>query len=165
MTSYLYRAPAGIAGSITRAGETTVEPGMLDAAAGTPTAFGQPLKVVAGKFRLMGAGSVAADFYGVLSRFTPSISGGLDESFVGGSPNAGSLQGIVTRGYLNAICGVGTPVRGGAVYVRIVDGGAGKPVGQYEADADGANSVLVPVLVWATDGKDSANNAELRVAR
>jgi hypothetical protein len=54
MPSYLYRAPAGIPGSITRVDETVVEPGYL-AAANFPTAFGQPVKISSGKFVLMGA--------------------------------------------------------------------------------------------------------------
>lgn len=163
MTAYLYRAPAGIAGSITRVDQTAVEPGYLDST-GAPTAFGQPVKIVSGKFRLMGAGSVAADFYGVVSRIVPAI-GGSGETLADGAPQANQLQGIVTRGYVNVLCGIGTPVRGGAVYVRVVDGGAGKPVGQYEATADGANNVLLSNVVWASDGKDSDNNAEIRIAR
>jgi len=163
MPSYLYRAPAGIPGSITRVDQTTVEPGYLDST-GAPTAFGQPVKIVAGKFRLMGAGSAAADFYGVVSRIVPAI-GGSGETFADGAPLANQLQGIVTRGYMNVICGVGTPARGGVVYVRIVDGGAGKPVGQFEATADGVNSVALTGVIWASDGVDADKNAEIRIAR
>lgn len=163
MTSYLYRAPAGIAGSITRVDATVVEPGYL-AAAAFPTAFGQPVKIVAGKFALMGAGSVAADFYGVVSRVVPAI-GGAAETFAAGAPQANQFQGIVTRGYINVLCGVGVPIRGAGVYVRIVDAGVGFPVGQYEVVADGVNNVLLAGVIWASDGKDSDNNAEIRIAR
>lgn len=166
MTSFLLKAPAGSAGHVTRMEDSTIESGYF-AGAAFPTAFGQPVKVDAnGKFVLMGAGSAAADFYGVLVREVPSVSGSATaNSFADGIPNPKSFHGIMTRGYAAVVCGVGTPVRDGAVYVRIVDGGAGKPVGQYEATADGANSVLVPELIWASNGKDAANIAELRVAR
>lgn len=160
MTSYLFRAPAGIAGSVTRVGQTTVEPGQL-AASGTPTAFGQPVKVVGGEFALMGAGSAAADFYGVLSRIVPSISGPASDD----APNAEAIAGIVTRGYVNVLCPTGTPARGGAVYVRVAAPGAGQAIGDFEAVADGADTVLLVGVIWASDGKDADNNAELRVAR
>lgn len=166
MVSYLYDAPAGVVGAITRVDNTVVEPGMLDATT-PPTAFGQPVKInpATGKFQLMGAAAVAGDFYGILTRIVPSISGTLGQAFADGAPNADQIQGIATRGYVNVACVIGTPVRDGIVYVRIVDGGAGKPVGQYEATADGANSVAVTELVWATNGKDSTNIAEVRIAR
>lgn len=163
MPSYLYRAPAGIPGSITRVDDTTVEPGYL-AAAGAPTAFGQPVKISSGKFALMGTGSVAADFYGVVSRIVPAI-GGTGQTFADGAPSSDQFAGIVTRGYVNVLCGVGTPARGGVVYVRVVDGGAGKPVGQFEATADGANNVALTGVIWASDGLDADKNAEIRIAR
>lgn len=165
MTAYLYRAPAGIPGSITRTDLSAVEPGYLDST-GTPTAFGVPVKIVAGKFQLMGLTSVAADFYGVLARIAPSISGTNQDEVLGtATPWAKQMQSILTRGYINVTCLQGTPARNGGVYVRVVDGGVGKPVGAFEAVADGVNSVLLTGVIWATTGKDSSNNAELRVAR
>lgn len=167
MTAFLYKAPAGIAGAITRVDDSTVEPGYIAAANG-PTLFGQPVKVEAGtgKFLLMGLTSVAGDFYGILIREVPSISGGSPtaQTFADGTPNPLAFHGVLVKGYCNVICGTGTPVRGGAVYVRIVDGGVGKPVGSYEATADGANSVLVPELSWAINGREATTNiAEIRV--
>lgn len=167
MTVYSQRAPAGFAGGITRVDDTTVEPGFF-AAANYPTAFGQPVKVAAGgKFVLMGAGSAAADFYGIVVREVPTMGATLNETFADGAPSLRQAHGIMTRGYMNVVCGVGTPTRGGKVYVRIVDGGAGKPVGQFEATADAANSVELVGVVWATEGRDTANGniAEIRVAR
>jgi hypothetical protein len=165
-TSILYTAPAGIAGAITRVDDTTVEPGFLAAANG-PTLFGQPVKVEAGtgKFLLMGLTSVAADFYGILIREVPSIGNSTTlQGLADGGPNLSTAHGIAVRGYMNVVCPQGTPVRGGAVYVRVVDGGAGKAVGQFEAVADGANSVLIPSLSWAVNGKEASTNiAEIRV--
>jgi len=167
MTAYLYKAPAGIAGAITRVDDTTVEPGFIAAANG-PTLFGQPVKVdvATGKFLLMGLTSVAADFYGILIREVPSISNSATlQGFNDGGPNIVSAHGIAVKGYVNVVCGQGTPTRGLAVYVRVVDGGVGKPVGQFEAVADGVNSVPVPKLTWAANGRDTANGniAEVRI--
>jgi hypothetical protein len=160
-----YKAPAGFAGGITRVDDTTVEP-VFFAAAAYPTAFGQPVKLSGGKAVLMGAGSVAADFYGILAREVPSMGSATAEAFADGTPNPASAHGLVTRGYVLAPCVVGTPVRGGTVYVRIVDGGAGKPVGQFEATADGVNNVALVGVTWAADGKEATTNiAEIRVAR
>lgn len=165
-TSILYTAPAGIAGAITRVDDTTVEPGFL-AASGAPTLFGQPVKVETGtgKFLLMGAGSVAGDFYGILIREVPSIGNSATlQGFADGGPNPSSAHGIAVRGYMNVVCPQGTPVRGGAVYVRVVDGGAGKAVGQFEAVSDTTNSVLIPELSWAVNGKEASTNiAEIRI--
>lgn len=168
MGSILYTAPAGFAGGITRVDDTTVEPGFF-AAANFPVAFGQPVKVEAGtgKFLLMGAGSVAADFYGIVAREVPSLgSVSVGQLFADGGPNPVYAHGIVVRGYMNVACVVGTPVRGGIVYVRVTDGGAGKAVGQFEATADGATNVVIPGVSWAVNGKEASTNiAEIRLNR
>lgn len=165
MTAYLYKAPAGVPGSITRVDNTTVESAMFDATT-PPTKFGQPVKVnpATGKMQLMGTGSAAADFYGINTRIVPAIGGDLDETLLGGAPDPKQFQGIAIKGYVNVLCPTGTPVRDGAVYVRVVLNGAKLP-GDFEATADGVNNVLVPELVWATNGKDSSNVAEVRIAR
>lgn len=168
MTSFLYKAPAGFAGDISRPDDAIVEPIMF-AASDYPTAFGQPIKLSGGKAVLMGLTSVAADFYGIVVREVPSIGDATKEAFNDGVPNPKVPHGILRRGYALVQCGVGTPARGGAVYVRIVDGGAGKPVGQFEATADGVNNVPLTGVTWAADGVDanfSPNNiAEIYVLR
>lgn len=169
MTSYLYRAPAGIPGDITRPDETTVEPGILSLDF-TPSAYGLALKVTGGgntKFQTMGASGpadIAALFYGVLSRIDPSISIAGSNTYAGAAPNVASIQGIVTRGYMNVLCPTGTPIRGNSVFVVVV-AYANQPIGSFAANINGANTVLLPNVIWASDGKDSQNNAEIRIAR
>ena len=162
MTSILYRASSGVAGDVTRPDDTTVESGLLNAAA-APAAFGAPVKVVSGKFEKIAASDAASVFYGILSRVAPSIAGDLSQTFAGGTPNASSVQGIVRRGYVNVVCTVGTPARGGQVYMRVT-AATGKAVGDLEATADGANSVALPGVTWAVDGKDASNVTEIRIA-
>ena len=162
MTAFLYRAPSGVAGDITRQQDTIVESGLLNAAA-APAAFGAPVKIVSGKFEKIASGDDAADFAGVLSRIAPSIAGDTAETFASGTPNVKGIQGIVVKGYMNVKCAVGTPVRGGAVYMRVV-AATGKAIGDFEATADSTNSVALTGVTWAVDGKDADSVAEIRIA-
>ena len=165
MTAYLYRAPAGIAGAVTRQDETNTESGLFGST--VPTAFGVPLKVDGnGKFIPFAGSETAADFYGVLERIAPSIAGDTAQTFASGTPNANATQGIVVRGYVNVVCTIGTPVRGGTVYVRTV-AASGKAIGDFEATTDSGNNVALTNVVWASNGKDTANGniAEIRIAR
>ncbi len=169
MTAYLKQAPTGIPGAITRVDETNVEPGMLIAVSTVfAQAFGIPLAAVAGGFSQWVTGNVAADFYGILVREVPSIGGSLasDSDTEGGVPNPLFPQGIVVRGYINVKCTVGTPVRNGVVYIRTVASGM-KNIGDFEATSDPGNNVALSnaQAIWATDGKDADNNAEIRVTR
>jgi hypothetical protein len=162
MTSILYRASSGVAGDVTRPDDTTVESGLLNAAA-APAAFGAPVKVVSGKFEKIAASDAATVFYGILSRVAPSIAGDLNQTFAGGTPNASSVQGIVRRGYVNVVCTVGTPARGGQVFMRTT-ADTGKAVGDLETAADSGKCVALTGVTWAVDGKDSSNVTEIRIA-
>lgn len=165
--AYLYAAPAGVPGAITRPDETSVEPAMLVAVSAVfAQAFGIPLKYVAGGVSQFASGDVAANFAGILIREVPSISGNTVEDFTGNIPNPKQVQGMAVRGYVNVKCTVGTPARGGIVYIRVVDASP-KFIGDFEATSDGGNSVALSntQASWAADGKDSFNNTEIRIAR
>lgn len=167
MPSYLYRAPAGVAGDITRTDETNVEPAMLVAESGTyAQAFGIPMKYASGGIKQFVGGETAADFAGVLVREVPSISGNTAQGFDDTVPNSEQVNGMAVRGYVAVKCKVGTPARGGVVYVR-VEADTGKAIGDFEATSDTTKSVALSATqaTWATDGKDADNNAELRIAR
>lgn len=170
MTAYLKQAPTGVPGDITRPDETTVEPAMLIAVSGVyAQAFGIPMKYVTGGIQQFNGGAeAAAAFAGVLVREVPAMSGSFasDATLDGTVPNPEQVHGLAVRGYINVKCSVGTPVRGGTVYVRIV-AATGKLVGDFEASSDGGNSVALTATqaTWASDGKDADNNAELRIAR
>ena len=161
MTAILYRADAAFPGDVTRPGEAVIEPVFLDASA-APEAFGVPVKIVSGKAQKMAASATAAQFYGVLTRITPSESGTLAQAFNEGIPNTAQAQGVLVKGYVAVKCAVGTPARGGAVYMRVT-AATGKNVGDFEATADGANSVALPGVIWATDGVGNNNIAEIRI--
>lgn len=165
--AFLYSAPAGVPGDITRVDESNVEPAMLIAAGGTyAQAFGIPLKYVAGGVQQFSGSEAATDFAAVLVREVPQISGNNNQGLDDTTPNPEQPNGICVRGYISVKCMVGTPVRGGVVYVRITASGP-KNIGDFEASSDTSLSVALTSTQasWASDGKDANNNAELRVAR
>lgn len=161
MTAILERAPAAFPGDVTRPGEAVIEPIFL-AATNPPTEFGVPVKVVSNKAEKIAAGDTAAKFYGVLTRIAPSESGSLAQAFNEGVPSTSHFQGVIVKGYVAVKCAQGNPTRGGAVYMRVT-AATGKNVGDFEADADGANSVALPGVIWATSYKDADNIAEIRI--
>lgn len=170
MTSYLYSAPAGFPGDITRSDETNVEPAMLIAHSGTfAQAFGIPMQYVAGGIQQFNGSEAATAFAGVLVREVPGISGsiGSDAVLQPTVPYPLQVQGLAVRGYVNVICAAGTPARGGVVYVQITANN-GVAVGSFRADGtDGGNAVALTATQaeWASDGLDATGNAELRIAR
>lgn len=167
MASYLYRAPAGVPGDITRPDETNVEPAKLVAESGTyAQAFGIPMKYVSGGIKQFVGGETAPDFAGVLVREVPAISGNMNQGLDNTTPYPDVPVGLAVRGYVSVKCTQGTPARGGTVYVR-VQADTGKAIGDFEAVSDTSLSVALTATQaeWATDGKDEFNNAELRIAR
>lgn len=165
--AYLFQAPTGVPGDITRTDETNVEPAMLKAVSSVfAQAFGIPMKYVAGGISQWETGDAAADFAGVLVREVPSISGNANSGFSDTIPYPKVPQGLAVRGYVSVLCKVGTPARGGVVYIRTV-AATGKAIGDFEADFDSGNNVALTTTQaeWATDGKDADNNAEIRIAR
>lgn len=165
--AYTYSAPAGVPGDITRTDETVTEPARLIAVSTVfAQSFGIAMVYATGGISQWGGANVQADFAGVLVRQAPGISESSD-LLTGNIPNAVQIQAMATRGYINVLCGYGTPVRGAAVYVRTVSTSNNTLVGTFDATADSSNNVVLTVTQasWASDGKDANNNAELRIAR
>lgn len=134
-TAILYRMPSGIAGDVVQKDKSWIETGFFNASY-LPSAFGVPCKIVSGLFRAIPASAVAADLYGFLVRQAPAIgSTSIDANGNSTAPNAKVEQAILVKGYLNVLCPVGTPARGGKVYMRVV-ADTGKAVGDLEATSD-----------------------------
>lgn len=170
--AYTFSAPAGFAGDITRQLETNVEPAMLIAVTSVfAQSFGIAMVYAAGGISQSGAGFAQGDFAGVLIREVPQQAGNITSDSAappdGGIPEPTQVQGLMVRGYCAVICGYGAPTRGGVVYVRTVANGNNGAVGTFDATSDPSNNVALTVqqATWASDGKDSNNIAELRVAR
>lgn len=151
MVAFLTRMPAGIAGSITRPWESTIEPGVLyrstDAlgAGFVPTEYGCAvvLDATAKRYRLPNAGDAAADIAGFLVRpypgGTPQYSGSLGITPVDGA----HVIDVMKRGYVNTILRFGTAAKQGLVYVRLDTPGSGKVIGGVEASSDTTHSVVL----------------------
>ena len=166
-TVFLFQAPTGIPGDVSRPDHVQVEPAKLVALATVfADRFGQAMRYVAGGIQQWTTGLTKTDFAGVLVRQAPHLSGDLEsgESFGGGAPNGDQIQGLLVEGYVHVEVTAGVPVRGGTVYCRIVDA-ANRPIGAFEAAADGGNSVALDPkqASWAVDGIDADGNGELRV--
>lgn len=167
-SAYLFSAPNGVAGDVTRTDETNVEPAML-IQSGSPLAFAQsfgiPMVYATGGITQYQASNVAADFAGVLVREAPEISGSNTQQGLGqGVPLSSQVQGLAVRGYVSVLCKVGTPARGGIVY--ICNNLAGGAIGDFQATSSANNVALsLTQAEWAVDGVDASFNAELRIAR
>ena len=129
-----------------------VECGFLNPAK-APSFFGQPVKysAVSRKFEKLEAGDTIANFYGILLE-KGSQEPVAPNDFV--TPNTRGNHDIL-RGssYLFIKCSVGTPVRGGAVYIN-------PTANQFEATSSGSNFV-VPGITWSVDGKDANSVSEV----
>ena len=165
-TAILYVANSGIPGDLDATQMTAVESWILNAST-PPTAFGSPVKRVTNSgvttISIIQSGDTAADFYGILSRSAPTVAGG-NTIINNGQPNPGTVSGVVIGGpgYVLVACTIGTPVRGGAVYMRVTASGPAL-VGDLEATSDSPDNVLLTNVVWALDNKDSNNTTAVRV--
>jgi hypothetical protein len=161
MTAYLKNAPAGVPGDVTRLQNSIVEPILLGEEF---TAFGVPYKLDAstGKAMMIDSGDAATVFKGILSRSVPSIGGNFNQGLNDAIPNDESSQGGLVEGYINVLCPVGTPVKGGIVYMRVTAAGA-EVLGSLETGADGGDCVALTGVEWASNGKDANNIAEIKI--
>ncbi len=160
--AFLYAAPVGVLGDVSRAGESNVEP--IFQGSQFP-AYGQPVKYNGSGQAIPFAGAeTKADFRAILVRQAPAISGNTNQGFGDGLPWLQAVQGQLTRGYCVVKCTVGTPVRGGVVYIVINVAGGGV-IGDFRSTADGGNTIALDLsqAQWATNGKDSDSLAEIRL--
>lgn len=166
MVTYTTTVPAGVAGTVSDEKNTVVETGVLDTTT-PPTQFGVPVKLTAsGDVSAIEAGDTADVFYGIIVRCNPDKTADANfNGFGAGSPDPEQIASIAVGGpgYVTVLCSVGTPVKGGAVYMRVVEA-LPKMIGDLEADSDGGNSVVVPELVWDANGKDSDDVARVRIS-
>jgi hypothetical protein len=165
--SYLFQAPNGVPGDITRTDESNVEPAQLLAIASVyPQSFGLAMVYGVGGIQAWGTSNVAGDFAGSLVREVPAIGGYPSDGFTPNIPNPMVPNGLLVRGYMSVLCQYGTPARGGIVYVNIQATGS-RVVGGFEATSQPSFNVALTTqqATWASDGVDAFLNAELRIER
>jgi hypothetical protein len=166
--AYLYQAPSGVPGDVSRVDESNVEPAML--VSPFPSAFATAMKYVAGGITPYAAGDAASVVAGLLARAVPGISqSSANEAFDTFQPNQSEANGMMVRGYMIVKVNAGTPVRGQPVYI-VQTASGGHPAGAFETTANGGNNValsgtIVGNFTWASDGVDSDGNAEVRIAQ
>lgn len=161
--AYQFRMPAGFAGDLQRAEVATIETQLIDSTA-PPTAFGVPVKLVAGKIQqINNAADTAASVYGVNLRAYPIQGNGTDPLGTSTPPTSGPTD-ILKRGYFNAtLGGTAAATKGGTVYVRVAGAAAGKPLGGFEAAADSTNTVAMPPNWYFTGPADANGITEIAV--
>lgn len=168
--AYLFQAPVGIPGDITRVDDTNVEPAMQAVQGSDYPKVGMGVKYTSdGAGIQVPSGDAATTFAGVMVREVPGISNSSadDASFSPQTPLITEPVGLAVRGYVAVLCAAGTPVRGGAVYWQVTDH-SGVKAGSFRADGtDSGNAVVLTATQaeWASNGKDADGNCELRIAR
>lgn len=160
----LYRMDAGIPGAPNRLEHCTIVPEVYDPDY-MPTKFGIPVKLVSGKIRPIAAGdTVASVLYGILVRPYPTQATS-NEALAAGTPNSAQVANVMKRGYMtvkvNASLPSAVPAKGGVVYCRKTDHGAGEYlVGGIESDADSAKCEAV-TGAYFRGPMDSNGNVEI----
>lgn len=125
--------------------------------------FGEPVILNADNtYSRFGSTGTAATFAGIAVR---EVKQATDYYAGAGAYKPGEVMDTVERGSVTVKCNVGTPTAGGDVFIRTVDNPA-KPtgvIGQFEAEADGANSIKIPNVKWKTGKIDSNKVSEITI--
>ncbi|MEC4682371.1 MAG: hypothetical protein VST70_01635 [Nitrospirota bacterium] len=158
--AFTFRMPSGIPGSISRNSDLPIEPNTISTTT-PPTVYGNPVALDASQnMRPIAAGDTSASVYGFLVRPFPTNSGtqGLGVS----TPPTSGTCSVLKMGYMNVAVTNGTPVKGGAVYIRTVVNVAlpNTYIGDVEAAADSTNSFIL-TGAYFTGGIDANGNSEI----
>lgn len=122
---------------------------------GTPLVRGENGAVVP-----MGAGNTGNQFIGVAGREVKSPAELYSQNV--GQYAPGEPVSVFQRGCINVKCQKGAPTVDSAVYVRVTASGD-YPAGGFEAEADGASTMVLPNAQW-NGPADNHGVAELRIA-
>lgn len=150
--AYVQRMPAGIPGDINRAWvDLAVFPEIPDSENPIP-AYGVVVKVSSGKVVPVGAGSVAADIYGVIARpyplqqvTTTGYSGAVDLGPASAVPPTKGTVDIMKQGCMTVLLGGdAAATKAGQAYIWIAATAGNKVQGGWVAAADGGNTIAAP---------------------
>ena len=159
MTSYLFRMPSGIPGAVSREENKTIEPVPFDST--TPFAgYGLFGKIVSGKLQPIGAGDAATAVYCLLVRPYPTQGANASDPLGTSVPPTSGIANALRRGYMTVKLNAGTAAFTGAVYVRVANAAAGKPIGGIEAAADSTNTILITGAIFMS-AADASGNVEI----
>jgi hypothetical protein len=159
----------GYAGSISRLADAIVDNRILQSIlisnveSQPGVAFGEPVILNANNsYTRFGATGTMANLSGIAVREVKQSS----DYFGGtGAYNPGDATDVLVRGSITVFCNNGTPTAGGAVYIRTA-ANVSFPlgvVGQFEAAADGTNTLLITNMRWTTGQLDANKIAEVTI--
>ncbi|MCE2563373.1 hypothetical protein [Komagataeibacter sp. FNDCF1] len=147
MVAYKFRMDTGYAGTLSREpAPGDITPENLDPTADWASyGFGMPYKYTSAGLATPLVGSeTASEIMGLLVRSYPgravSYTGDSAYPQIGANGTDGARRGYMTV----TLHGSATPVKGGAVYVRVANAGTGEVIGGIEAAADGDDTIVLP---------------------
>ena len=155
-----YRMPAGFAGDVNRTHPASIEPCLLDGTA-PPTFYGQAVVVDPGSQGVRRIGAVddtaLTDIYGVTVRPYPiqQQTGGMSAPFGAGAIPTAQPVDVLKSGYI-MVPVLGTPVKGGVVYVWAKPASGNHVPGGFEAAASAGNTIALPVNSYTFNGGPDA---------
>lgn len=158
--AFNFRMPGGFAGTVNRTHPASIEPCLADPTS-PPAFFGQAVKVVSASQGVAGIGagdSALTDIYGVSVRPFPTqqMTGGPAAAFGNGVPSSIQPVDILKSGYI-MVPVVGTPVKGGAVFVWAAASSGSHVAGGFEAAATGGSTIALPQNSYSFNGGPDAN--------
>jgi hypothetical protein len=157
----LFRMNYGIPGELSRPSQATVEPQAFNSSVPF-NQYGIPGKMVAGLFvPLSLVGDTAP--YGFLVRPYPITGLNASDPLATGVPicTGGFAANVMRRGYMTVFCQAGSPVIGGAIYVRYANPAGAAVLGGVEAALIGGTTVALTNCAFMS-GIDPSGNAEIQ---
>lgn len=159
----------GYAGTVSRSVDTIITPKIVksvivsDKETEPQILFGDPVILNDDNtYSRFGAVGTASNFVGIAVR---EIKQAVDYYTGMGAYLPNEVCDVLNRGSITVFCNNGTPKAGGKVYIRTKENVAtpNGVVGQFEAVADGTNTVEIPNLKWTTGKLDANKIAEVTI--
>lgn len=165
MTAITLRMNAAIPGAVTRsyAGQVITQE-IIDPNT-PPTAYGQPVKLVAGKIQPLGNGDAAGLIYGITVRPYPRTDHtGTSPGYGSGTPPTSGIIDIMRVGFIGVKLAVGTGTRGGQTYVVTTAGGTVNIGDIVDAASPAGGGTAAAGANWFfTGAADPSGNTEISV--
>lgn len=155
--------PLGYPGTIARMPDSIIMNRLVKADSAN-IQYGRPVVLNSDNtYSAFGADNTAAQFGGVAIREVKMATNYYNQNDVEYLP--GQQCDVLERGSIVVKCPKGTPTAGGKVYIRIADNASypGSVIGDFEAEADGSNTVELTGVVWATGRIDADKCCELLI--
>lgn len=159
--AFNYRMPAGFAGDVNRTHPASIEPCLLDPT-NPPTFYGQAVVVNSASQGVRKVGVVddhaLTDIYGVTVRPYPTQqqSGGMSAPFGAGAIPAAQPVDVLKSGYI-MVPVLGTPVKGGQVFVWALPSSGAHVAGGFESAATADSTIALPLNSYTFNGGPDAS--------